>query len=104
MIYNTIILIMILLVIFIEYKTYENIENYKIKNDLILNNNEQKNNIEEVLNLSYEGTTCFIPVECKSITKRKQMLAFSKALKKETEPTRNLEDMSNIIEMINKHI
>jgi len=42
---------MILLVIFIEYKTYENIENYKIKNDLILNNNEQKNNIEEVLNL-----------------------------------------------------
>jgi len=60
--------------------------------------------IEEVLSLSYEATTCFIPVECKSITKRKQMLAFSRALKKETEPTRNLEDMSNIIEMINKHI
>ena len=60
--------------------------------------------IEEVLSLSYEATTCFIPVECKAITKRKQMLAFSKALKKETEPTRNIEDMSNIIEMINSYI
>ena len=61
-------------------------------------------NTEDILGLSYEGTTCFMPVECKSLVKRKQMLAFSKSLKTNTKPTKELEDMSNIMMIINSHM
>ena len=61
-------------------------------------------NTEDTLRLSYEGTTCFMPVECKSLVKRKQMLAFSKSLKTNTKPTKELEDMSNIMTIINSHM
>ena len=54
--------------------------------------------------LNYEGTTCFLQVDCRSLTNRQRVLALSKMIITEKLPTSELMDPSNILEKINGFI
>lgn len=65
--------------------------------------NDMTNKEEQVI-YSYEGTTCFLEVDCYELLKRQKMLAFMSALLKERAPTNDLEDLSHIGESIMTNI